>query len=69
MTRERVVHGVPAVRDHEHIAAEVEQPRELVAAADRFLRPRPRHRGEIAGDQADGEKREQRDPVLRDRRW
>ena len=54
-----------AVGDHQHIATQVEQARELVPSPHRFLRSRAGHRRQVAGHQADGQKREQRDPVLR----
>ena len=65
IARASIDERLAAVGDHQHVAAQVEQPRQLVAPPDRLLGPGPRHRRQVAGHQADGEKREQRHPVLR----
>ena len=54
-----------AFGDDQDVAAQIEQPRQFVAASQRLLRAGPGHRRQIAGDKADREKREQRHPVVR----
>ena len=54
-----------AVGHDQHVAAQVEQARQLVPAPQRFLRARARHGRQVAGHEADGQEREQGDPVLR----
>ena len=57
--------GRLAVGDEQDVAAQIEQARQLVAPRLGLLRARARDRRQVARDQADGEEREQRDPVLR----
>ena len=47
------------------VPCQVEQPRQLVAPLQRLLRPGARRRREPARDDADDEKRDQRNPVMR----
>ena len=54
-----------AVGHQQHVAAQIEEAGELVAPSDGFCGPGARDRRQVARDQAHGEKREQRDPVLR----
>ena len=63
--RARIVDRLAALGDHEDVAAQIEKTGQFVAAAERFLRARPRHRRQVARDQAHREEREQRDPVVR----
>ena len=54
-----------ALGHHQDVTAQVEQACQFVTASQRFLRARPRHRRQVAGDEADGQEREQGHPVVR----
>ena len=55
----------PPLGGQQHVAAEVEEPCQLVAASAHFRGSGPRHRGQVAGHEAHREERDQRRPVLR----
>jgi hypothetical protein len=59
------VEGARRLGRQQHVAAQVEQPRHLVAPRDRLARPRLRERRQIAGNHRGDQERNQRDPVLR----
>ena len=59
------VDGAGRLGRQQHVTRQIEETRHLVAPRDRFARPVLRRRREIAGDDRDDEKGEQRDPVLR----
>ena len=54
-----------AVRHDDHVAAQIEEARQLIATCLSFAGARTGGRRQIARDHADRQERQQRDPVLR----
>ena len=59
------VESVRTVSDEQHVPAQIEEPAELVTAADRLSLSTAGERGQMAGDEAGDHKAEEGDPVFR----